>query len=81
MTVSTRALIVLADALRQRRSQISTRWRRLGPGGQALLVVAYEHGVQLGRGRDHHNQHVGLARGFRAAGCGAYPTLMTLVAP
>ena len=41
MTVSTRALIMLADALRHRRKQIRTRWRRLDPGDQALLVVAY----------------------------------------
>jgi hypothetical protein len=41
MTVSNRALIMLADVLRQRRSQIGTRWRRLDAGGQALLVVAY----------------------------------------
>ncbi len=41
MTVSTRALIMLADALRQRRTQLRTRWRRLDPGRQALLVVAH----------------------------------------
>jgi len=41
MTVSTRALIMLADALRQRRSQIGTRRRRLDPGRHALLVVAH----------------------------------------
>lgn len=39
MTVSNRALIMLADVLRQRRSQIGTRWRRLDASGQALLVV------------------------------------------
>jgi len=37
--VSNRALIMLADVLRQRRSQIGTRWRRLDASGQALLVV------------------------------------------
>jgi hypothetical protein len=41
MTVSTRALIMLTDALRHRRTQIRTRWRRLDVGEQALLVVAY----------------------------------------
>ncbi len=41
MTVSTRELIMLTDALRHRRTQLRTRWRRLDPGEQALLVVAY----------------------------------------
>jgi hypothetical protein len=41
MTVSTRALIMLADALRQRRTQLRTRWRRLDAGQQALLVLAH----------------------------------------
>jgi hypothetical protein len=41
MTVSNRALIMLSDALRQRRTQRGTRWRRLHAGEQALLVVAH----------------------------------------
>jgi hypothetical protein len=41
MTVSTRALRQLADALRARRRELRTRWRRLDVGRQALLVVAY----------------------------------------
>src|SRR3954467_1812730 len=41
MSVSNRALIMLADLLRQRRAQRGTRWRRLAAGRQALLVVAY----------------------------------------
>ncbi|MFC7655202.1 transposase family protein [Pseudonocardia benzenivorans] len=41
MTVSSRALGVLADALRGRRNQRRTRWRKLPAGRQALLVVAY----------------------------------------
>jgi hypothetical protein len=41
MTVSTRGLRLLADALRARRRDLRTRWRRLDPGRQALLVVAY----------------------------------------
>src|ERR1700712_5556983 len=41
MTVSNRGLIMLADALRQRRTQRGTRWRRLPVGEQALLVVAH----------------------------------------
>ena len=41
MAVSNRALQLLADALRRRRGELRTRWRRLDAGRQALLVVAY----------------------------------------
>jgi hypothetical protein len=41
MTMSNRALITLSAALRQRRTQRGTRWRRLPAGEQALLVVAH----------------------------------------
>src|ERR1051325_7384863 len=41
MSVSSRALSMLADALRRRRNQRAPRWRNLTPGRQALLVVAY----------------------------------------
>ncbi len=41
MPVSNRALRVLADALRQRRSVMGSRWRRLSAGEQALLVLAH----------------------------------------
>ena len=41
MTVSTRALGMLADALRRHRRAQATRWRKLSAGRQALLVVAY----------------------------------------
>ena len=41
MTVSSRALNLLADALRAHRNQRATRWRKLTAGRQALLVVAY----------------------------------------
>lgn len=41
MTVSTRALGMLADALRRHRRQQATRWRKLSAGRQALLVVAH----------------------------------------
>jgi hypothetical protein len=41
MTVSTRGLRLLAEALRARRRELRTRWRRLTAGRQALLVVAY----------------------------------------
>jgi hypothetical protein len=41
MTVSSRALNLLTDALRAHRNQRATRWRKLSAGRQALLVVAY----------------------------------------
>jgi len=41
MPVSNRALQVLADALRHRRTVLGTRWRRLSAGEQALLVLAH----------------------------------------
>ena len=41
MTVSNRALIMLADLLRAQCTQLRTRWRRLDAGQQALLVVAH----------------------------------------
>jgi hypothetical protein len=41
MSVSSRVLNLLADALRRHRTQRATRWRKLSPGRQALLVVAY----------------------------------------
>jgi hypothetical protein len=40
MTVSSRALGVLSDALRAHRNQWATRWRKLTAGRQPLLVVA-----------------------------------------
>ena len=55
MTVSNRPLIMLADALRQRRTMLRTKWRRLEPGRQALLVVAH-----LREGETYAD----LARGF-----------------
>ena len=56
MTVLNRALIMLADALRHRRAQVGTRWRCLGAGEQALLVVGTEPGLSA----------VALALGGRA---------------
>src|SRR3712207_3110820 len=55
MTVSNRSLIMLADALRQRRTELGTKWRRLPAGRQALLVVAH-----LRKGETYAD----LARGF-----------------
>ncbi|MEQ3553930.1 transposase family protein [Pseudonocardia nematodicida] len=56
MTVSSRALGVLSDALRAHRNQRRTRWRKLSPGRQALLVVAH-----LRKGETYAD----LACGFR----------------
>jgi hypothetical protein len=41
MPVPNRALQVLGDALRHRRTAMGSRWRRLPPGQQALLVLAH----------------------------------------
>ena len=41
MQVSNRCLIMLSDAVRQHHNTLRTRWRRLGPGQQALLVLAH----------------------------------------
>ena len=41
VSVSSRVLTTLADALRRRRYERATRWRKLSAGRQALLVVAY----------------------------------------
>lgn len=41
MSVCTRGLIMLADALRRRRTELRSRWRRSDPGRQALLVLAH----------------------------------------
>ena len=56
MTVSGRALGVLADLLRRHRTERATRWRKLSAGRQALLVVAY-----LRKGETYAD----LACGFR----------------
>ncbi|ODU05647.1 MAG: transposase [Pseudonocardia sp. SCN 72-86] len=41
LSVSNHALITLADALRSRRAEVGTRWRRLSAGDQAVLVLAH----------------------------------------
>ena len=55
MQVSNRCLIMLSDAFRQRRAALRTRWRRLAPGQQALLVLAH-----LRKGETYRD----LAEGF-----------------
>ena len=58
MIVSNRALIMLADALRQHRAELKTRWRRLDPGRQALLVIAH-----LRKGETYADLAVGFGIG------------------
>ena len=58
MTVSNRSLTMLADALRQRRRERGTTWRRLTAGRQALLVLAH-----LRRGETYRDLAVGFAVG------------------
>jgi hypothetical protein len=41
MSVSSRALGMLADTLRRHRNERAIRWRKLSAGRQALLVIAY----------------------------------------
>ena len=41
MSVSSRALGMLADTLRRNRNERAIRWRKLSAGRQALLVIAY----------------------------------------
>src|SRR5215210_4971583 len=56
MTVSTRALSTLGDALRRHRRTRATHWRKLSAGRQALLVVAYSRKGET---------YAALACGFR----------------
>ena len=78
MTVSTRALSTLADALRRHRRTRATRWRKLSAGRQALLVVAY-----LRKGETY----AALACGFRIGTSTVYrylreaTTLLAAMAP
>jgi hypothetical protein len=60
--VSNHALITLADALRQRRLQVGTRWRRLTVGSQTLLVVAH-----LRKGETYADLAVGFGIGTTTA--------------
>src|SRR3954451_11780915 len=66
MQVSNRCLIILSDAFRQRRSALRTRWRRLAPGQQALLVVAH-----LRKGETYRD----LAEGFGIGTSTVHPYL------
>lgn len=63
MTVSTRHLNLLAQALRKHREQIGTQWRLLSSGEQALMVLAH-----LRKGETYRD----LAGGFRVGVTTAY---------
>src|SRR5256714_12717884 len=48
--LSTRTLVYLSDLIRARRREVGSRWRRLDPGRQALLVLAHlRNGDTYGR--------------------------------
>lgn len=59
MSVSNRALTMLAEALRHERRVRRTRWRRLDAGQQALLVLAY-----LRKGETYADLAVGFGIGI-----------------
>ncbi|MEV4733037.1 transposase family protein [Saccharopolyspora sp. NPDC049426] len=59
MSVSSRALNMLAEALRHQRRVRRTRWRRLEAGQQALLVLAY-----LRKGETYADLAVGFGIGI-----------------
>lgn len=61
-TMSNHALITLSDALRRRRRDVGTRWRRLSAGRQALLVVAH-----LRKGETYTDLAVGFDIGTTTA--------------
>ncbi len=63
MSVSTRALCTLAEALRRHRREQATRWRKLSAGRQALLVVAY-----LRKGETYADLACGFQVGMIAIG-------------
>jgi hypothetical protein len=72
MTVSSRALGMLADALRHHHSERATRWRKLTPGRQALLVMAY-----LRKGETYAD----LACGFKIGTSTVYRYLREALTP
>ena len=71
MTVSSRALVMLSDALRSHRNQRRSRWRKLTTGRQALLVLAH-----LRKGETYSD----LACGFRIGTSTVYRYLREAIA-
>jgi len=62
MSVSTKALTFVSDALRANRRQLGTRWRRLSAGEQALMVLAH-----LRKGETYRDLAVGFGVGVTTA--------------
>ncbi len=62
MSVSTKALTFVSEALRARRRQLGTRWRRLAAGEQALMVLAH-----LRKGETYRDLAVGFGVGVTTA--------------
>jgi hypothetical protein len=62
MSVSTRALRFVTDALRAHRETTRTGWRVLSSGGQALLVLAH-----LRKGETYRDLAVGFGVGTTSA--------------
>ena len=62
MSVSTRALRFVTDALRAHRETTRTRWRVLSSGGQALMVLAH-----LRKGETYRDLAVGFGVGTTTA--------------
>ncbi|WP_285628937.1 transposase family protein [Kineosporia sp. NBRC 101677] len=60
MAVSSRALNLLSAAIRRARREMGSRWRRLDPGRQALLVLAY-----LRKGETYADLACGFGIGIR----------------
>lgn len=71
MSVSSRALNLLADTLRRHRNQIRSRWRKLSAGDQALLTLAH-----LRKGETY----LDLACGFRIGTSTVYRYLREAIA-
>ena len=72
MTVSTRALRFVSDALAEHRRTTGTRWRVLSSGRQALMVLAH-----LRKGETYRD----LAGGFKVGVSTAYRYLRQAGAP
>jgi hypothetical protein len=62
MSMSTKALTFVSDALRAHRRTLGTRWRRLSAGEQALMVLAH-----LRKGETYRDLAVGFGVGVTTA--------------
>lgn len=88
INASNHALITVSDALRQRRTMVGTRWRRLTAGQQALLAVAHlrkgetyaDLAAGFGIGTTTVFRYIREALGVLAALCPSLPQAMTVAA-